>query len=185
MSGNLAELNFNPSEMPPPRADFELIPPGTYSAIISDCEFRNDGTSDGTNITLKIQITGPEHVGRIFFENLYVKHSNENRARIAQETLQKVCIAVGWEGPLLDTSLVENKPFNVKLDHETSKTNQKTYINVKSWQKYDPAAPGATAAKPATNAPQFAAPAAAPSAAPQPTATAEHSPPPWSDDVPF
>lgn len=188
MSGNLAALNFNPSEMPPPRDDYELLPPGIYSAIIVRSEFRDDGTQDGKNVTVKCQVTGPEYVGRVFFENMYVCHTNEKRARIANETLQKICIAVGWSGPLRNTESLENKPFNVRLGHYTNKATNKTYIDVKSWSTYDPNKLGVTAAAPkAAPAAQFAQPAAPAPAAAQPGApapTAEQ--PPWtSDDIPF
>ena len=75
---------------------FEVLPEGTYSAVISNCEMK-DTKSGGQRISVKLEITGPTHQGRVLFENLNVFNSNDDAVRIAVGTIHRICTAVSNE----------------------------------------------------------------------------------------
>lgn len=131
---------------------YEVLPEGSYTAVITNTEMKAT-KAGGQRISLKLEITGPSHEGRVLYENLNVFNSNDDAVRIAVATLHRICLAVGAEGyyealKLCDSpakaekhfagiwDAIGNRPIQIKLSiRQDDKYGAQNVI--KKWLKVD------------------------------------------------
>lgn len=76
----------------PERDDFTPVPPGTYTAIITESEMKATN-SGGEMLVLTVEL--PDVNNRKIFERLNLKNNNETAVKIAFQTLGEIIKAVG------------------------------------------------------------------------------------------
>ena len=54
------------------KREFEPVPAGWYTATIANAELRDTKAGTGKYISVRFDITGPEHQGRVVFTNLKI-----------------------------------------------------------------------------------------------------------------
>jgi hypothetical protein len=94
--------------------DFEVIPPGDYPAIITECEEKPTKNNDGKRLNLKIQILDGKFQNRILFDGLNTENKSAIAQQIGRAQLKAVCIAINNLNPK-DSSEILNKPLTVTV----------------------------------------------------------------------
>jgi hypothetical protein len=156
--------------------DYSPVPAGDYTVVIKDADVvcKKNGVIvdqqivrdyDTAYIKLRLDITGPSHVGRVVFANVNIRNQSAKAEQIGRAQLGVLMIAAGVT-VLQDTDQLIGASIGVKLAVREARTDQatgKTYEasnEVKAYKPLDGAAP--MAAKPAfAQAPAAAAPAKA------------------------
>lgn len=110
----MAQLNFNAAEIPTSTGDYEPLPAGEYTMQIVDSDMRSTKAGDGQYLFLELNVLGPSHVGRKFFERLNLFNKNPKTVEIANRQLADICRAVGLL-TLSDSQELHGKPMRVKM----------------------------------------------------------------------
>jgi len=110
----MASLNgFNASDVDP-AADFEAIPPGQYTAIITESENKPNKAGTGSYLQLTLQIVDGEHKGRLLWARLNLDNPSETAVKIARGQLSALCRAVNVLQPR-DSLELHNIPLVIKV----------------------------------------------------------------------
>jgi hypothetical protein len=93
----MAILNqeFNVTDLPEGRGDFEPIPAGWYSATITSAEVKSTRDGAGEYIAVRMDITGPLFEGRVVFANLNIKNASAKAEEIGRQQLGDVMRSIG------------------------------------------------------------------------------------------
>lgn len=137
---------FNTADVPDD--EFQPIPAGVYTGVITESEMKatNDGT--GAYIQLKIELEN----GRVLFERLNIQNKNETAMKIAYQTLAKICEACG-KSTISDTNELHNKRMKLQIEIEKGKPYMKDGEEkpgrdqnvIKKWMPYAQETPAAAA----------------------------------------
>ena len=147
--------------------EYKPLPEGWYNAKITSTEIKNFKDSSGQYVSIRFDITGPTHQGRVVFSNITIKHNDlerENKGRGYFGNLMRACAL----NHVTDTDQFVGKNLSIKLgitEARVDKNTGKTYEAGNSVKAYKPSGDAMPAA--------FSKPAAA--TAPK----AESSAPPW------
>jgi len=150
----MARLNFDATTIDVTAHD--PIKPGTYEAVITETELRPTRNGEGKGINVTCEIVSGEAKGRKVWEWINYQHPKAEAQRIGQETLAKICKAVGV-ARLEDTEQLHNIPLLVKV--ALDKTDATKNV-VKDFLAKPKAAAAAAAPAPSAAPAQSAAPAA-------------------------
>jgi len=113
------QLNFNAATVEP-KASFDVIPSGDYTAMITSSEAKPTKSGTGTILNLRIDILEGEFKGRIIFAGLNVFNQNPTAQQIAQAELSAICHATGVM-QLNDSSQLHNRPMKIKVGIQPAK----------------------------------------------------------------
>ncbi len=75
--------------------DFEPIPAGWYSVAVTDADLRDTKAGTGNYISVRFDVTGPTHEGRVVFTNLNLKNPNPKAEEIGRQQLDALQRAIG------------------------------------------------------------------------------------------
>ena len=151
----MAFLNetFDIAEMPvTEQRDFSPIPAGWYTAAIAGAELKTTKAGTGNYIAVRLDITGPEHQGRVVWCNLNTRNPNPKAEEIGRQQLGDIMRATGV-AKLEDTDQLLGGNLSIK-------------VTVKDDPTYGPGNEVKAFEAIEGSAPPVAAPAAASSAAP-------------------
>ena len=110
----MASLNgFNASEVDP-AADFEAVPPGEYTAVITESESKPNKAGTGSYLHLTLQIVDGEHKGRLLWARLNLHNPSDTAVKIARGQLSALCRAVNVLQPR-DSVELHNIPLVIKV----------------------------------------------------------------------
>lgn len=110
----MASLNgFNASDVEP-AADFEAIPPGQYTAIITESENKPNKAGTGSYLQFTFQIVDGQYKGRLLWARLNVENRSQTAVKIARGQLSALCRAVGVLQPR-DSIELHNIPLTIKV----------------------------------------------------------------------
>lgn len=129
MSGNLQGFNAEEVE---PQGDFEPIPAGYYTAMITESEFRPTKAGDGEYLNLRFDIIDGEYEGRVLFARLNLSNPNPKAVDIAQRQLSSICRAVGIMAPD-DSSDLHDKPLKIKVSVRPAENGYEATNEVKDF----------------------------------------------------
>jgi hypothetical protein len=115
--------NFNADDVPPD--EYELINPGTYSAVINETEIKDNG--DKVGLIVKLQIIGSQYDGRILSDYLNIKHPTEKAVKIAHRRLADYALASGLQ-TVTDSNALVGKKILLDVDIKQPKDGE-TYID--------------------------------------------------------
>lgn len=107
-----------------PQMDFEPIPAGDYTAMITDSEMKPTKNGMGEYLQLVFEVCDGEYTGRKIFARLNLNNPNQTAVDIAQRELSAICHAVGVLTPN-DSSELHDKPMSIK-------------VKIRQSQGYDP-----------------------------------------------
>lgn len=105
----------------PERNDFTPVPPGTYTAIITESEMKAT-SSGGEMLVLTVEL--PDQNNRKIFERLNLKNDNETAVKIAFQTLGEIIRAVG-KNTIKDSEELHNKRMTIDVVVEPAKPYMK------------------------------------------------------------
>jgi hypothetical protein len=152
--------------------EFKPLPEGWYSATITKTDVRNYNENAGQYMSVRFDITGPTHQGRVVFSNITIKHNDSERENKGRSHLGNLMRACGLNR-VTDTDQFVGGNLSIKLgvtEARTDKVTGKTYEagnSVKAFKSSGDAMPSAS------TIPSFSKPAAA---APKTDGAA----PPWA-----
>ena len=119
----MADLgNFNADDY---KDDYAEVPEGDYKAILSEANWKDTNDGGGRYINCRFQITDEKNNGAIVFEILNLENKNSKAVEIANETLAKICRAVGTIKPG-NTDEILNKELVVIIKHKDNTYNGET-----------------------------------------------------------
>lgn len=104
----------------PEREDFTPVPPGVYTAIITDSEMKPT-SKGGEMLVLTIELVDNN---RKIFERLNLKNDNETAVKIAFQTLGEIIKAVG-KTTIKDSNELHNKRISVEVVVDPAKPYMK------------------------------------------------------------
>ena len=153
----MAQLDetFSADTLPVSDRNFEPLPAGWYTAVVNGADIKVTKAGTGKYISVRYDITGPTHQGRVVFGNLNIKNPNPTAEKIGREQLGEIMRAIGL-ATVQDTDQLIGGQLMIKLEVRESEQYGNSY-DVKGF-KSTGSAPPAAAAK--------AAPAASTKAAP-------------------
>lgn len=111
MSGNL--YDFDATNVAPQTA-FEVLPAGSYSAMIVASEMTPTKDGNGEYLKLTLEIIEGVHTGRKLFDRLNLKNANQQAVDIARATLSAICHATGVMRPG-DSAALHQLPMQITV----------------------------------------------------------------------
>lgn len=148
--GNLT--GFNAHNVEPNQAP-EIIPAGTYDAVIVESDYKANKKGNGHNLHLTLQLLNGKFQNRKLWDVLCVDNPSNVAQRIAQGSLSAICRAVGVMNPN-DSSELHNRPLKivVKVGQDDIGNPQSQIAGYKARHEGGPATNGAATAQPAQQA---------------------------------
>lgn len=110
----LLDETINRSELPVSENNFEALPPGWYTAKITEAEVKATKAGTGKYIRIRYDILGPTHQGRAVFGNLNIRNPNPQAEKIGRQQLNEMMSAIGL-ATLNDTDQLIGAPLQIKL----------------------------------------------------------------------
>jgi len=158
---DMTDLEFD-AQTEKPSEGFDLIPDGTYEAMVIESERKPTKANDGSEfLALTFQIIGPALAGRRLWHNLNLWHkTSPETVQISRGNLSAICRAVGVL-KVKDSSELHNLPMLIKVGTEKRKDTGEFQNKIKDWKPK-----GGAATAPATAAKASGAPATAPAGVP-------------------
>lgn len=108
------DQSFSLDELPVSTSSFEPLPAGWYTAIINKAEVKTTKTGDGEYISVRYDITGPTHQGRVVFGNINFKNPNAKAEEVARKQLGEIMRAIGLNR-VSDTDQLIGGQLSIKL----------------------------------------------------------------------
>lgn len=143
---------FNVGDAPDIQNEFLPIPAGWYTATISAAELRDTKAGTGNYISIRFDVTGPAHEGRVVFTNLNLKNPNPKAEEIGRAQLDSLMRAIGLSS-VEDTDQLIGGTCSIKcsirLSEEWGDSNE-----IKAYKAIDgstPPMPKAKAAESSSN----------------------------------
>ena len=103
--------------------DYKPIPEGDYSLKISGAEMKAT-RSGGSMLKLSIEVLGPSHKGRKFFQNFNIRCASAEAERIGVQQIKMLWLASGASGTPTDTDQFIGRTFRAKVGIEDSKDDR-------------------------------------------------------------
>ena len=107
------DTTINVDELPESEPDFKPIPAGWYSANITNAELKAS-SKGGQRISVRYDVIGPSHQGRVVFGNFNVRNNSEEAVRISREQLGQLMRATGL-GKLENTDQLIGLQTQIKV----------------------------------------------------------------------
>ncbi len=149
-----------------PQADFEVLPPGKYTALIEKAEVQQTKAQNGHFIYIEMKIIDGKFKERKLFDRINIENPNQQCVEIGRRCLSALCLAVGVQAAS-DTSQFMNQVVVAHVKVKNDQNEVRTYSSPSAAPLPAPAtgpAPG-PAPGPALVAPSTVAPAPYPSLA--------------------
>jgi len=96
------------------KREFEPVPAGWYTASIANAELRDTKAGTGKYISVRFDITGPEHQGRVVFTNLNMTNPSPKAEEFGRKQLGRIMLAVGLQ-QVSDTDQLVGANLSIKL----------------------------------------------------------------------
>lgn len=113
----MANLGFvaNVAELPQGNTgDFSPLPDGWYAATVAGAEIKQTKAGTGSYISVRYDITGPTHQGRVVFGNLNISNPNPKAEEIGRQQLGDLMRAIGLD-TVQDTDQLIGGQCQIKL----------------------------------------------------------------------
>lgn len=154
----MAQLNFKASsiqiEERTPKS-YEPLPAGDYEMMIVASENKATKAGNGHYLELEMHVIGGAHSGRRHWERLNLDNPNHQAVKIAQESLARLCAALGVDD-VNDSSELHDRAFIAEIGIDKKDATRNVIWNYRSLADeapdFKPTAKIAAPAKPATSA---------------------------------
>ena len=113
----MAQLHtpFVESDLPKSERSYEPLPAGWYTATIGGAEVKATKAGTGEYFSIRYDVTGTTHQGRVVFGNLNIKNPPPAAAAIAYQQMGELMRAIGL-GRVDDTDQFVGGQLQIKLD---------------------------------------------------------------------
>jgi len=138
----------------PSAGEFEVVPPGKYTAAIINDEIKPTKNGSGQMLILTVQITEKgEYLGTELIDRLNIINQNPKAQIISQSRLRHICDLCGSPFPPPDTRRLHGKPIQitVKVEEFESNNNPGQMLQSNRISRYDRIAKAAHAQQPSQN----------------------------------
>lgn len=144
--------------------NYDPLPAGWYTANITGAELKVTKAGDGQYISVRYDITGPSHQGRVVFGKINVRNASPKAEEIGRQQLGDIMRAIGL-AKVSDTDELIGGSLSIKLGIEEASGEYKARNEVKGFKalegsptsfKAAVSAPSAPAGGPAKAAPPWA-----------------------------
>ncbi len=170
----LLNQSFNAASMPQSDNNFDPLPAGWYQSKVTDAELKTTKAGTGQYISVRHDILGPTHQGRVVYGNLNISNPNPKAEAIGHQQLGDLMRAIGV-AQVTDTDQLIGGNCEIKLS--ISKSDQYGDSNdVKAWK----AMAGGQMPQAQPMQAQQPMQAAQPQQPQQPPAVAPGATPPWA-----
>ena len=113
------ESDFD-AEKVDPKVSLEPIPAGSYLAVITASEVKDNSKGTGTYHEFTLEVIDGDHKGRKLWSRLNLNNPSQEAVAIARAELSAICRAVGVMRPT-DSTQLHNIPLTVKVGLEKRK----------------------------------------------------------------
>lgn len=97
-----------------PSQDFTPLPAGWYTATVANAELKATKAGTGEYISVRFDITGPTHEGRVVFANLNIRNPNPKAEEIGRQQLDQLMRSTGLAS-VQDTDQLIGGSCSIKL----------------------------------------------------------------------
>jgi hypothetical protein len=155
----MAQLNFRASEIQIEErgSNFGPLPAGDYEMMIVKSDTKPTKAGTGHYLECEMHVISGESSGRRHWERFNLDNPNHQAVKIAQESLARLCAALGVD-EVNDSEQLHDRPFIAEIGIDKKDATRNVIWNYKS---------------------ALAAPAAKPAAAPAASAAPAKSARPW------
>jgi len=131
---DLNQFDFDPAKRQPrERKEFELLPPDTYTAVITDSELKDTKAGTGNYIELSFQIIDGPHTRRMLWTRFNMKNPNPKAVEIGRDQFAAVAHAVGVPN-VKATEELHNIPLKIRVDTQVRKDTLKEENRIFSYE---------------------------------------------------
>jgi hypothetical protein len=112
----MALINFKASsvQIEERSNSFAPLPAGEYEMMIVKSETKPTKKMDGHYLELEMHVISGQHSGRRHWERLNLDNPNAQAVKIAQESLAKLCMAIGIDD-VEDSEQLHDQPFVAEI----------------------------------------------------------------------
>ena len=128
---NLSGFNADNVE---PMNDFDPIPAGKYTAIITGSEMKDTKSGNGSYLELNFQIIEGQYKNRLLWARLNLDNPNELTVKIARAELAAICRSIGVTEPK-DSCELHNLPLVISVKQKTDSDGE-VRNEVKGYSKH-------------------------------------------------
>lgn len=105
---------FDINELPVSDNNYEPIPEGWYNVRITEAQIKATKKGDGQYISIRYDIVGPAHQGRVVYGTINIKNASPKAEEIGRQALGNLMRAIGLTR-VTDTDQLINCELQVKL----------------------------------------------------------------------
>ena len=112
----MALINFKASsvQIEERSNSFAPLPAGEYEMMIVKSETKPTKANNGHYLELEMHVISGQHSGRRHWERLNLDNPNAQAVKIAQESLAKLCMAIGIDD-VEDSVALHDQPFVAEI----------------------------------------------------------------------
>ena len=153
---------FSVSDLPKSERTYELLPDGWYDARITEANLGATKAGTGEKISMRYDIIGPTHQGRVVYGNLNIRNPSAVAERIGREQLHDIMLAIGLAS-IEDTDQLVGGTCQIKIKTKPAQDGYDARNEIAGWKA---SGGGSAAPAPVSTAAPASAPTAAPAKAP-------------------
>lgn len=153
---------FSVSDLPKSERTYELLPDGWYDARITEAQLGATKAGTGEKISMRYDIIGPAHQGRVVYGNLNIRNPSAVAERIGREQLHDIMLAIGLAS-IEDTDQLVGGTCQIKIKTTPPKDGYNARNDIAAWKA---SGGGSAAPAPASTAAPAAAQTSVPAKAP-------------------
>lgn len=109
----MAKLNFDLDDVQE-SAGFDVLPAGVYPARAKDLTIKPAKSGNGDYLEITWEVMDGPGQGRLIWDRLNLWNANQKAAKIAQQSLKKLCVSSG-RGVIQDTDELQDACCNLKV----------------------------------------------------------------------
>jgi hypothetical protein len=132
----MANLTGFDANLIEPSRSFELLPEGTYVAMITQSEWRETRSKSGHFLQLTFQITDGLFMNRLLWARLNIYNTSPTTRQIAQSELSAICRAVGVLTPN-DSSELHGRPLVVRVRRKPRSDTGEVINEIAEYARYE------------------------------------------------
>lgn len=124
---------FKREELPQGGGSFDPIPEGWYTVSITASDVKTTKAGTGQYISVRMDVLGPTHQGRVLFTNININNPNPKAEEIGRQQLNAIMTALGL-ATIRDTDQLIGGQLQVKvaIKHEAGRDPENDIKGFKS-----------------------------------------------------
>lgn len=120
----LLNMQFDQAEIAQAQVnEFEPVPAGTYTVEITRSEVKENNSGSGNRLSLGFKILDGAHAGRLIFQDLTLRNTNQVAQQIGRKQMAQLFHACG-KLSVAESSELHGIPMEVKVAIRIDKTGQ-------------------------------------------------------------